>query len=89
MAITLTEEGKRKAREYIAGLTAKRKEILDSGIDTALETVPPTLSDIESDISLMSTYPDGWYGNNWGVTDNYSGDSALWLKAGVDFIPTI
>lgn len=79
-----TESGKRKVNTYIAELKAKRKEILDAGLDTADETNLPDEEDILSDIEFFEE--ENEYYNNWGVTDNYNGDDALYLKRGEDYI---
>ena len=87
--IKLTSKGTAKVNKYIRELEAKRKEILDAGKDTTDETELPTVEDIISDIEFIGLDKDGEYINNWGVTDNYDGDSALCLKKGEDFIGDI
>lgn len=42
MEYVLTEEGKRKVAVFIKECEAKRKEILDAGLDTAEDTQIPT-----------------------------------------------
>ena len=79
-----TETGKEKIRAYIIELKAKRKEILDAGLDTADETTLPDEKDILDDIEFFEE--ENEYYNNWGVTDNYNGDDALYLKRGEDYI---
>lgn len=79
-----TETGKTKANIYIAELKAKREEILEAGLDTADETTLPDEEDILSDIEFFEE--ENEYYNNWGVTDNYNGDNALYLKRGEDYI---
>lgn len=79
-----TESGKRKVNTYIAELKAKRKEILDAGLDTADETTLPDEEDVLSDIEFFEE--ENEYYNNWGVTDNYNGDCALYLKRSEDYI---
>lgn len=79
-----TETGKIKVNIYIAKLKAKRKEILETGLDTADETNLPDEEDILSDIEFFEE--ENEYYNNWGVTDNYNGDNALYLKRGEDYI---
>ncbi len=79
----LTDQGRETVEHFIRECQAKRKEILDAGIDTADDTHIPTIEDIESDIAIfIDAY--GEYDNCWGVTDNYSSD-CLHLKMGVDF----
>lgn len=79
-----TKVGKAKVRTYITELEAKRKEILDAGLDTADETTLPDEKDILDDIEFFEE--ENEYYNNWGVTDNYNGDNALYLKRGEDYI---
>lgn len=81
----LTDYGKRMVANYIRELTAKRKEILDAGKDTADETTLPTVEEIEQDINFVGIDSDGEYVNGWGVTDNYDADTPLLLKIGRDF----
>lgn len=80
----LTKEGVEKYKMFIAECRAKTKEILDSGKDTADETMLPTIEDIECDIENYID-DDGDYYNCWGVTDNYSSDFPICLKLGIDF----
>lgn len=80
----LTKIGKTKVKTYIAELKAKRKEILEAGLDTADETILPNEEDILNDIEFFEE--ENEYYNNWGVTDNYNGDDALYLKRGEDYI---
>ena len=79
-----TKVGEAKVRAYITELEAKRKEILDVGLDTADETTLPNEEDVLSDIEFFEE--ENEYYNNWGVTDNYNGDCALYLKRGEDYI---
>ena len=79
-----TKVGKAKVRTYITELEAKRKEILDAGLDTADETTLPDEKDILDDIEFFEE--ENEYYNSWGVTDNYNGDNALYLKRGKDYI---
>ena len=79
-----TEAGKTKVNIYIAELRTKRKETLETGLDTADETTLPDEEDILSDIEFFEE--ENKYYNNWGVTDNYNGDNALYLKRGEDYI---
>ena len=80
----LTKNGKQLVNIYIKELKAKQKEILDAGIDTCTDTHIPDLKDIENDISSFID-ENGDYYNCWGVTDNYSSDYPITLKAGIDF----
>lgn len=80
----LTDEGKKKADKFIAELKAKRKEILDAGLDTADSTFIPVLEDIEDDVNAFGLDEDGDYNNCWGVTDNHESDYPLSLRVGTD-----
>lgn len=80
----LTELGKQEVNTYIREAKAKRKEILDAGIDTAEETQLPDEDDILMDIAHFEE--DGEYCNGWGVTDNYDADYQLYLKRGVHYV---
>lgn len=79
-----TKVGETKVRTYITELKVKRKEILDAGLDTADETTLPDEKDVLDDIEFFEE--ENEYYNNWGVTDNYNGDDALYLKRGEDYI---
>ena len=81
----LTERGIKECERFIAECIAKRKEIIDAGIDTADNTILPTTKDIESEIEIFID-EDGEYYNFWGVTDNYNSDYAICLKLGIDFM---
>lgn len=82
--MVLTELGKQEVETYLHEAKAKRKEILDSGKDTANDTNLPNVDDIIMDIAHFEE--DGEYCNGWGVTDNYDTDYPLWLKRGVHYI---
>ena len=87
MEYVLTEEGKRKVAVFIKECEAKRKEILDAGLDTAEDTQIPTEADILSDLNNgVEVDEDGDYYNAWGVTDNYCSDRACELAIGEDFV---
>lgn len=87
MEFKLTEHGKESCERYIKELKAKRKEILDAGIDTADATELPTENDILSDLNYgVGTDEYGDYYNGWGVTDHYNSNHMLWLEAGKDFV---
>lgn len=87
MEYVLTEPGRQKIADYILQCAAKRKEILDAGIDTADATKLPTEKDILSDLNYgAGVDEDGDYYNCWGVTDNCNSDYPLGLKAGEDFV---
>lgn len=83
----LTESGKQKVADYISECVAKRKEILDAGIDTIEETNLPTEEDIVSDLNNgVGIDDEGDYFNNWGVTDNYVADYPIGLSINEDFV---
>lgn len=85
----LMNQGSAVVELYINELWAKRKEILDAGIDTAEDTEIATVADICSDISIetIDDYGDGpEYCNGWPVTDNYDADYCLRLSQGRDFV---
>lgn len=87
MEYILTKLGKQKAADYISECVAKRKEILDAGIDTANETDLPTEADIVSDLNNgVGIDEEGDYFNNWGVTDNYITDYPICLSINEDFV---
>lgn len=78
----LTKEGRESVNNFIAELTAKRKEILDAGKDTvtfSLPTVDDIIQEIESDYGLDEY--SGW----WASTDN-DDPLPLCLKYGSDFV---
>ncbi len=80
-----TENGAEIAQLFIKNCKAKRKEILDAGLDTADDTTLPTLADILCDIPEFKD-EEGNYYNAWGVTDEYNSDSPLELKENTDFV---
>lgn len=80
----LTEEGRRKAEQYIRSLHDKQKEILDAGKDTADDIVLPTVEGIEDDIEWCED-DDGTSWNCWPVSDHYDADLPICLKKGVDY----
>lgn len=87
MDYELTEKGKEKVAFFIAECAAKRKEILDAGLDTADETNLPTEESILSDLNYgVGIDEDGDYFNGWGVTDHYNADNVLGLSIGEDFM---
>ena len=81
-AYKFTEKGKKKVARFIRDCEAFRKEILDAGKDTADDTNIPDEESILSDIPDMID-EEGFYGNGWGVTDNY--DLPIFLYEGEDF----
>ena len=83
-----TEEGLQKVEAYIEELKAKRKEILDAGLDTATDELP-TVSDILTDIEFIGFDEDGEYFNGWAVTDEYDADAPISLRLNIDFVNAI
>lgn len=73
MRYVFTVNGYLTAKRFIAECAAKRKKILDAGIDTADETELPTtqciLDDVNESIGLDE---DNEYYNCWGITDHYN-----------------
>ena len=82
--VQLTDLGKQEVKTYIREAEAKRKEILDAGMDLADETQLPKEDDILMDIEHFEE--DNEYCNSWGVTNNYNADYPLYLKRGVHYI---
>lgn len=86
MRYVFTVNGYRTAKRFIAECAAKRKEILDAGIDTADETELPTTQDILDDVNDgVGLDEDNEYYNCWGVTDHF-GSQPLSLIVGEDII---
>ena len=72
----------------LLSLKAKRKELLDAGIDTANNTyIDFTPQELFEDM-LEDSYieDDNVISNSYGVTDHYDADYPLCLKYGVDFL---
>jgi hypothetical protein len=88
MKIKLTKQGEKNVEAFILECEAKRKEILDAGLDTANDTTIPTVSDIISDMEFDGIDEEGEYINCWGVGDN-TDSSPIRLIVGEDFIPYI
>ena len=79
----LTAIGLMKVNAYINELVAKKKEIMDAGLDTADETVIPDADAILDDVEAFEE--NGEYWNCWGVTDNYDSDGPINLVRGDDY----
>lgn len=62
------------AEQFISECTAKRKEILDAGKDTAEDTVLPDIDSLAEDAVFLGADEDGLCYNYWAVTDNYDSD---------------
>jgi hypothetical protein len=86
MRYVFTASGYRTAKRFIAECAAKRKEILDAGIDTADETELPTAQDILDDVNVcVGLDEENEYFNSWGITDHF-GSQPLSLIVGEDII---
>lgn len=86
MRYVFTVSGYRTAKRFIAECAAKRKEILDAGIDTANETELPTTQDILDDVNVgVGLDEENEYFNSWGITDHF-GSYPLALIVGEDII---
>lgn len=86
MRYVFTVNGYRTAKRFIAECAAKRKEILDAGIDTADETDLPTAQDILDDVNVgVGLDEENEYFNSWGITDHF-GSQPLSLIVGEDII---
>lgn len=88
MKYTYTLTGRWKACHFIYECKAKRKEILDAGIDTADETELPTAQDILDDVNAgVGLDEENEYFDSFGITDHYS-SYPLSLVVGEDLILT-
>lgn len=86
MRYVFTVSGYRTAKRFIAECEAKRKEILDAGIDTADKTDLPTAQDILDDVNVgIGLDEENEYINSWGITDHF-GSQPLLLIVGEDII---
>lgn len=86
MRYVFTVNGYRTAKRFIAECEAKRKEILDAGIDTADETDLPTAQDILDDINVgVGLDEENEYFDSWGITDHYN-SHPLSLVVGEDIV---
>lgn len=82
--IKLTEKGLKTINSFINEIEAKRKDILDAGLDTVDLTPIPTIEDIICDIECFVD-EDGDYYNCWGVTNDTKYDMQISLKRDTDF----
>lgn len=86
---TLTEIGHEHVNDFLKECSAKRKEILDAGIDTACQTTLPTKADILLELNDGENIGDsGEYDSDWAVTDNTAEDFAYVkcrLTYGIDY----
>ncbi len=91
MEYRFTAKGEEKAKRYLAELMAKRKEILDAGLDTVEEAdcANLTVEDLLEDAIETGFDEDGEALNGYFVTDNYDSDEPYCFKRGEDIIPVI
>ena len=82
--IKLTEKGLNTINSFIKEIESKRKEILDTGLDTVGFTPIPTIEDIVCDIECFVD-EEGDYYNGWGVTDDTKYDMQINLIKDTDF----
>lgn len=82
----LTPVGREKCKQYLEEMKAKRKEILDAGLDTADETRLPSEDEMLDDLLSFGIDINGEVFDCFGVTDNYNADTVLTLTLGKDFI---
>ena len=88
MRYVFIANGYRTVKRFIAECAAKRKEILDAGIDTADETELPTAQDILDDVNTgVGLDEENEYFDSWGITDHYN-SHPLSLFVGEDIILT-
>lgn len=86
MRYIFTVSGYRTAERFIAECAAKRKDVLEAGIDTADETDLPTAQDILDDVNVgVGLDEENEYFNSWGITDHF-GSQPLALIVGEDII---
>lgn len=84
-----TKEGLEKISSYISEMEAKRKEILDAGLDTVEEVgALPTAGDIINDIQFAYEEETKDYCHHWDVTDNHITKEPLLLELNKDFVKT-
>lgn len=88
MRYVFTINGYRTVKRFIAECAAKRKEVLDAGIDTADETELPTTQDILDDVNTgVGLDEENEYFDSWGITDHFN-SHPLSLVVGEDIILT-
>lgn len=81
----LNENGIEIVKTYIRECEAKRKEILDAGLDNGNITTVPTIDDILNDVVSEGFDADGYYCGTFGVTNSYDSDYPLTLNKATDF----
>ncbi len=86
----LTDKGREECEIFIKELKAKRKDILDAGIDTAEKTfVDYAPDELFEDLLDCGIDEDGEIYNGYGVTDHYDADRVFGLTLGVDFAEVV
>ncbi len=82
----LTPQGRKECERYLKELQAKRKKILDAGIDTVYNTsIDYTPEELLEDVLQFGIDEDGDAWNSYGVTDHYTYEFPLNLRLGEDF----
>ena len=88
MEYKFTEEGKKNAENYLANLMAKRKEILDAGLDTVEEAdcAKLTIDSLLEDAVDTGFDEDMQAINGYYVTDHYDSDNPYCFELGKDIV---
>ena len=88
MKYKFTEKGRKYAENYLANLMAKRKEILDAGLDTVdeVDCANLTIDNLLEDAVDQGFDQDGEAYNNFYVTDNYDSDGPYCFILGEDVV---
>lgn len=91
MEYKFSEVGKEKAEQYLAELKAKRKEILDAGLDTVEESdcANLTIDDLLCDAVDTGFGIDGEAVNGYYVTDHYDSDNPYCFVLGKDIVEVV
>lgn len=89
MRYVLTPTGEGKIKAYISEMNAKRKEILDAGIDEADDVSILSVDEIFEDLCADGMDADGDMWNTYAVTNQYDADSAILLSVDIDFLVDI
>lgn len=90
MKYKLTEKGKEKIGEFLKECQRKRELLLNTGMDTAKQTIFPKEEYILNDINSENHFEtnvwnidDRYYSSKWHITDHYT--SVIILKDIEDF----
>jgi len=88
MKYIFTEKGKKNAKNYLANLMAKRKEILDAGLDTTEEfdCANLTIEVLLEDAVDVGFDEDMQAINGYYVTDHYDSDNPYCFTLGEDIV---